>query len=233
MRKRRDPENDVVSRERQSVRPESRRRANSPVRENRPLGTTGRARREEERGRIVVGAFDDVRVDIALGRQWTVDVRGRRRGFEPQLHLRCRQQDVERHGDRSEPQNPEVGGDVRGRVGESERDTIPRPHALLPQSARRDGGAAVELAVREPATLEEEGVPLGMLDSPVGEKMGEVRHEARWSRSPDAPQIGGAPQPPVQGRLRRSHSYFFFVNAAPKSGLTWQFWILPTHIESS
>jgi hypothetical protein len=35
-------------------------------------------------------------------------------------------------------------------------------------------------------------------------------------------------------RPRRSHDpYFFFVNAGPKSGLTWQFWILPTHIESS
>ena len=126
---------------------------------------------------------------LALDRQWTVDARGRRRGFEPQLHLRCRQQDVERHGDRSEPQDPEVGGNVRGRVGEAERDTIPRPHALLPQSARRDGGAAVEFAVREPTTLEEQGVPLGMLDSTVGEKVGEVRHEARWSGSPDAPQM--------------------------------------------
>ena len=42
-----------------------------------------------------------------------------------------------------------------------------------------------------------------------------------------------APQPPGDKRLRRSHRYFFFVKAGPKSGLTWQFWILPTHIESS
>ena len=34
--------------------------------------------------------------------------------------------------------------------------------------------------------------------------------------------------------LRRSQGYFFFLlKAGPKSGLTWQFWILPAHIESS
>ena len=136
----------------------------------------------------------------------------------PRVDLGLRQQDVERHRDRSEAENAEVGGDVVGRVRQLDRDAVVGLDALRTQRCGGDGGPAVELAVRDPLVLEQQRRPLGMLG---GRR---PRGRARDSR---------APQPPGDKRLRRSHRYFFFVKAGPKSGLTWQFWILPAHIESS
>jgi hypothetical protein len=55
VRERRDAEHDVVLLEPHGRRPELPRGADPPVREDRPLRARGRARREELRGRLVVG----------------------------------------------------------------------------------------------------------------------------------------------------------------------------------
>ena len=54
-----------------------------------------------------------------------------------------------------------------------------------------------------------------------------------WWTAPSARTCARFTSAAGDKRLRRSHRYFFFVKAGPKSGLTWQSWILPTHIESS
>ena len=64
---------------------------------------------------------------------------------------------------------------------------------------------------------EQQRCPLGMVGGALREDVREV-HERRSRRATS---------------VARSHRHLYFVNAGPNSGLTWQFWILPTHIESS
>ena len=91
--------------------------------------------------------------------------------------------------------------------------------ALCAQRCGREGGPAVELAVRDPLALEQQRHPLGMLGRAVREDVGEV-HERRSCRGDERPR---------RSQVATSSS----LKAGPKSGLTWQFWILPAHIESS
>ena len=122
-----------------------------------------------------------------------------------------------------EAQDAEVGGDVVGRVGEPDRDAVarPTPARAARRPRRRHAGRARGTRSARPRTA------APVLDRRSG--CWRAPSARRWSVA----RGHGAPQPPASRRLRRSHRYFFFVKAGPKSGLTWQFWILPTHIESS
>ena len=175
------------------------------VRQDRALRAAGRAGGEQQRSRVVVLAFGDLRQRLAIDRQRAINDDLRRRGRDPHLDLGPGEQDVERHDDCSEAKDAEVGGDVRGRVRKLDRDAVAGSDARFVQRTRDHGRPAVEFAVRDSVALEQERRPLGILGRAFGEE------RVRDSR---------APQPPGIERLRRSHRYFFFVKAGPKSGLT-------------
>ena len=79
----------------------------------------------------------------------------------------------------------------------------------------------------------------GVRDAGLGARRRLLDSDGAGSSAPRVTSPAGlrrvirAPQARDDRRLRRSHRYFFFAKAGPKSGLTWQFSILPTHIESS
>lgn len=102
--------------------------------------------------------------------------------MEPHLDLGLRQKDVERYGDRSEAEDPEVRRDVVRGVREPDRDSVSCRHPLSVQSRGSDCGATIQLAVRDPIALEEQRRPLGMLGGAVSEDAGEI-HERRDRRA--------------------------------------------------
>ena len=95
-------------------------------------------------------------------RQRTIDERFRRRRLQPCVDLGLRQQDVERHRDRSEAENAEVRGHVVGRVRQLDRDAVVGLDASGAQRCGGDRCLPVELAIRDPLTLEQQRRPVGM-----------------------------------------------------------------------
>ncbi len=190
------------------------------MRQDRALRPAAGPGGEEERSGIVLVPLCDLDARLAVSGERTIDERPRRRRLEPRVDLGLCQQDVERHRDRSEAEHAEVRGHVVERVRQPDCDAVACPDALRAKRCGGDGDAAVELAVRDPLVLEQQRRPLGMLGGAVREDVREI-HERRSRR---ATSVCGA---------RIDRYFFFFVKAEPKSGLTWQFWILPTHIESS
>ena len=129
---------------------------------------------------------------LAVARERTIDARLRRRRLEPGVDLGLRQQDVERHRDRSEAENAEVRGYVVRRVRQLDRDAVVGLDALRTQRCGCDGGPAVEIAVRDSLVLEQQRRPVRMVD-------GAVRDDVRGFT---------APQPPRQASAALA-SYFF------------------------
>ena len=180
------------------------------------LRATRRAGREEQHGRVVERPLDDRALAVTLDGQRAVDEGAGLRGLEPTLDLRRREEDVQRHGDRAEPQ------DRRSRrqgspacSGAALRHGHPpgRPLPAAPRRRPSRGGRARRTRVVLPRTAPQ---------AARGALRRCRRGRARGSR---------APRPFGENRPRRSHAYFFVVMALPKSGLTLQLSIMPTHID--
>jgi hypothetical protein len=152
------------------------------VRQDRALRPACGAGGEEERSRIVLVPLSDLDVRLAVARERPVDERPRRRRLEPRVDLGLRQQDVERHRDRSKAENAEVRGHVVGRVRQPDRDPVVGTDALRAQRCRRHGGPTVELAVRDPLALEQQRRPLGMPSGALRQDVREI-HERRSRRA--------------------------------------------------
>jgi hypothetical protein len=101
VRERRDAEQYVVGREAEGVRAEARRFADSGVRQDRALRQAGSAGGEEKRRDIVLVSLGDLEVRLTVRGERMFDARPRGRRLEPCVDLGMRQQDVERHRDRS------------------------------------------------------------------------------------------------------------------------------------